>query len=863
MRPKLITGVFARMRERLKARPDSEHEMTINRLVIVSAVLLYLTVADRLGITKATAALEYGRLICIAYFGASLLIFAHLLAFPGLSHGRRSIALLVDMGTLGIGMHVGDSAFALGYPIYLWIIFGNGFRFGMGYLVGATAASLASFTAVILTTPVWQRDIDLAIGLLLGLVVLPAYVSVLIRRLSEAKRQAEAASRAKSLFLASVSHELRTPLNAIISLGDLLRDGRLTADQTEMAATISSSGRSLLGLINGILDLSRIEAGKTIARVHPFEPVGVVDQVRRIMQTQAEAKGLALRFWVGAGVPQRAIGPGPELEQVLINLIGNAIKFTPVGAVVVSLDARATGPLSLELVGSVADTGIGIAPEAQGRIFDAFAQADDRIIDNFGGTGLGLAIVREQLRLHGGSIAVSSAPGKGSVFRFSLPLTIKETKPDPAPRGASEARTPVVILSHNPALAAHFGLLGAQVVQTASARDLSTAVERRLAAARANPAAPSGRPVVVMDLDTLSETTLANAIAVLGDIGVKGPIGLIASDMLDASHAAGLPFAIGLGFPPTRDDWARLTELPHAAAPRASVKRQRSLAILVAEDNLTNQSVIRRILERDGHTVTIVDNGEQAVEVLEKRSFDLVLMDINMPVLNGLEATKLHRFAALGRPRTPIHALTADVTDETRQRCREAGLDGILHKPIEAQELADLLAQIAAKGSSVAAPAGARGVDEAGPAAVVVQPAQSVSATSAVSADAPLDLESVPLIDPTALDALFDLGGEGFVEELALQFLLDATRQVAELDSAAAQLDSGAFRDVAHSLRSSSANVGARRLFALCLEWRAATTEDLARHGEAWSALLGATLDATRAAMADALQARAARRLSA
>jgi two-component system sensor histidine kinase RpfC len=852
------------LRARLKSRADTEHEMTINRLVIVSIALAYLTVADSIGIAEATAALQYGKLLCISYFGASLLIFAHLLAFPELSHGRRIVALVLDMTTLSLGMHFGDSAFALGYPIYLWIIFGNGFRFGIRYLIASTAAAITGFVAVIATTPIWLRDIDLAIGLLIGLVILPAYVSVLIRRLSEAKRQAEAASQAKSLFLASVSHELRTPLNAIISLGDLLRDSKLSADQTEMARTIGSSGRSLLALINGILDLSRIEAGKHTARAAPFEPVGVVDQVRRVMQVQADAKGLTLTYWVGQGVPHRAVGPGGEFEQVLINLIGNAIKFTPEGTVAVSVEARPTRVGALELVCSIADTGIGIAPEAQARIFEAFSQADASIIDSFGGTGLGLAIVRQQLRLHGGDITVDSEPGRGSVFRFTLPISADETAANGLPEHDSSALPPVVVVSHNPALPAHVGLLSGRVSVARGARALEPAFAAAQSAEANGELAPR-RPVVIIDLDTISDASFANTVATLDEMAFRGAVGLLSGDPLDAGHAAGLPFAIGLGFPPTRMEMARLADLHQVADDSGPKRPSRSLAILVAEDNLTNQGVIRRILERDGHAVTLVGNGEQAVETLEKRRFDLVLMDINMPVMNGLEATKLHRFASLGRPRTPIHALTADVTPDTRTRCLEAGMDGILHKPIEGRELVLVLAEIERRPAVGDVRVGLASAGAAKTA--VVSEAAAPGDGRPCAGDDPVaalaDIAETAVIDESALDVLFDLGGDGFVEELALQYLVDATRHAAELSDAVARLDSGAFRDLAHSLRSSSANIGAKRLFALCLAWRAATTEQLASDGHGWCRLLDATVDETRVAMTAMLDQRAARRLSA
>lgn len=828
------------LRQRLATRPDTEHEMMLNRIVIVCIALTYLSVSHWLGFAEATVALAYGLVLCAVFLTASLVLFAHIVWRPGVSHVRRHVALLLDMTTLSIGMHVGDSAFALGYPIYLWIIFGNGFRFGVRYLATAAAAAVIGFTAVISTTPIWLRDFDLSMGLMFGLIVLPAYVAALIRKLSEAKLQAEAANKAKSLFLASVSHELRTPLNAIITLSDLLKGGRHNREQHDMAATIGDSGRSLLKLINDILDLSRIEAGKQTVRLGDFHLVDLLGQTRRVLGVQAAKKGLDLKIMVGPNVPAALHGPAQDLEQVLTNLIGNAIKFTETGGVTIGItlqappgaddaegdwdsdERRGASDPNVTLAFTVTDTGIGMTAEALERIFDSFTQADDSIIDRFGGTGLGLSIVKQLVERNGGTISVTSRPGEGSCFTFTMPLARL------ALEGAEDqAGMRAIVVTHNPVLPILIGQTGAQVRRAATAAALTAAL--------AEWSDPASDPIVLIDLDTLGKAALGNLTAVLSEQEGQVVTGFLSAEAKGWPHNAPLPFAFAIPTPVSTMDWLKLGRAARRMGTDVQESRGafRSLRILVAEDNRTNQAVARKLLERDGHSVTIVDNGELAVEALEKGGFDLVLMDINMPVMNGFEATKLHRFAALGRPRVPIYALTADVTAETRARAIEAGMDGCLHKPIDMPELDAVIRRVG--GAPSAAGEGAL----ADMAALPALPEE----------ETPLNFAEIPVLDGAAISNLESLGGVEFVADLTTQFAQDARRHLDRLGAAIADCDTHEFREIAHSLRSSAANVGARRLFAQCLDWRAASAEQLATEGDEWLARLHATLVETEAAI--------------
>jgi two-component system sensor histidine kinase RpfC len=834
------------LRRRLNSRPDSEHEMMFNRLVIVLVAIGYLAIAAQYGSDGASSALRHGLVLCSLYWLASAVLMVDILMRPGVSHGRRGIALVLDMTVLSMGMHLGDSAFALGYPIYLWIIFGNGFRFGVRYLAASALAAVVGFACVIATTNIWQRDIDLSIGLMFGLVLLPAYVAALIRKLSEAKRQAEEANRAKSMFLASVSHELRTPLNAIITLSDLLCSSQTQREPREMVQTIASSGRSLLKLINNILDLSRIEAGRSVQVRSDFALFDLLAQLRRVLVVQARAKNISLGIWIGPRVPNLVQGSEQEFEEVLMNLVGNAIKFTAKGGVFVHVDLADASDVPGRLKVRVRDTGIGIAPEAQERIFESFVQADASIIDRFGGTGLGLSIVRQLVERNGGTIAVSSQPGEGSTFSFTFDLQPQaQALPEPG------TNWPAIVLTRNLSLEAQLRFHGVNTTRVAALpalRDALTHWDHEAA-----------RPTLIIDADTLSareretidtwgSSTLAHAIT-----------GVLSAGIPDQPLLPHLPLAMALSHPLSESELQRLAALgkpfkPTAQAPESATPL-RPIRILVAEDNVTNQKVIGKLLGRDGHTVTIVDNGEQAVEALTKSDFDLVLMDINMPVMNGLDATKLHRFASLGRPRIPIYALTADVTPDTRAACEEAGMDGCLHKPIEQGELRAALVKAAGHAPQAAAQPvrAAAHLVETGPAA----PDSGTGNEAATAGIAPLDPLDIALVDETTLGNLCQLGGAGFVADLVAQFTSDALGQISALRQSVQEIDAAGFRDIAHSLRSAAANVGARRMFAVCLDWRNATTEDIVEQGDARVGLLMDILEATQVAMGAQLAAMA------
>lgn len=820
-RPGIGMRAFSWTRDRLRGRPDSEHEITVNRLMFSGTIVLCLFATAQLGSADAALVLQRTYAAFAVYSIASLVLFAHILWRPQISVGRRLVGMACDFTMVSFIAGAGGLATGFFYPLYLWTVFGNGFRFGIPYLYAAMTFANLGFLVVLSVTDSWSLHPGLSVALCASLVLLPLYAAKLIRKLSEAKRQAEEANRAKGAFLAGVSHELRTPLNAIIGLGGLLHDQVRDGDSRQMVSTIVNSGRSLLRLINGILDFSRIEAGRMPVTVVQVDLHQSLRRLTTMLAVQANAKNLAFAVHIAGRTPRDVMADYNHLEQILINLVANAIKFTERGFVVMKVDGIQHHDDRVRLRFEVTDTGIGIAPEAQSKVFERFVQADASIIDRYGGTGLGLAISKQLVKLLDGTMGLHSIVGEGSTFWFEVEVTrVAQAEP------AADSGVAAVLLSRDADLGSALERAGLDIAVAARLDEIASALEAQRGDCEQD-------PVVFVDYREASEEPEAFLEQVRELAGVS--VGLVV--VTEEAGISQLPMPAQCAFVTSVTRSAEpeairtAVALARAAGKNAAAGDEQAegllaagppLSVLIADDNRTNQMVIAKILERVGHQTTVVDDGQAAVEALQAKRFDVVLMDVNMPGMNGIEATKLYRFASLGQARVPIIALTADATADAWTRCQEAGMDGYATKPIEPKQLLKVIDDVLNRGEArqVALQASRQDTPQNTPQAVASAPSIVPS-----TAGSPINLD--------VLTELERLGGHDFVAGLVTQFSSDTDALLSALRDAAADEDVQRFRDAAHALRGSAANLGASMVFNTCLALRAITPRQLAVEGDA------------------------------
>lgn len=782
---------------------EGEHEQVLLRVIYSLIIFAYL--GSSLLFNAQYLPPFHVFLFSGAYFALSLVLFWVLLNRSHSSRKRQWVYMFADIAAVTYGMLYTNEAGVLFYGIYLWVIVGNGIRYGLPSLIGCYIFSIFGFALVITTNDFWSSKPQLSIGLMLTLILIPLYLLKLLNKLNQAIKSAHEANQAKSKFLAHMSHEMRTPLNGVIGTSDLLTTTSLNAEQQDLVNTLKTSAQTLLQLIENVLDFAKIESGKLTTEKVDLDLHQLVRSTINMFRSQAKMKGLRLNVRFSSETSYLLRGDPLHLRQVIINLVGNAVKFTNKGSVELRVSTLNQDDATADILFEVIDTGIGISVEAQKTVFESFTQAGTDISRQYGGTGLGTTISKQLVHLMGGKMGLNSEPGTGSVFWFRLPFGKQqaiETETPPRILGQLHAITVGMSVVEREAVAGHLGGWGIKVeheislthfftqllkMQTTQQKDMVILCSPQNLGMDAREFASH-----VLEIVTSRELSIILVASAPNDLSEHQALGMGYSCLLHSPIDKTLLFNALHSVMMPQPQEGVLSFKDHY---QRSSQEKRGIHILLAEDNGTSRKIISKILEYGGHRVDTAENGEEALDKLEANRYGLMVLDMNMPLMGGLDVIKIHRATSRLSPATPVIILTANATLEAKKECEEANVDAYLTKPVDAVTLLDTIAKLTSTTMADDAP----------------------EFDTAVS-ESPENTDAPPLINQSTFHHLEMLGGEqeDFMPIVIRGFLSETEKL---LEAMRIMLDNGnidTFKELAHTIKGSAGNIGAEALHHLC-----------------------------------------------
>ncbi len=790
---------FAKIKQRLDQVRDSEVEQALHiRVTLAFAIAIYFCLPWQKNETLVEKFFSSPSLVAFIFFLGAILIVTAIIINPVSSPLRRIAGILLDIVSLSFLTYFAGQESVFMFVFYLWVILGNGFRYGTRYLHFSLAVGLLGFSSALLFSDYWQgiERSEIAVSLLLVLLIVPLYTSFLIKKLHAAIASAKEANEAKSRFLANMSHELRTPLNGVTGMADLLSKTELNRQQSEYVNIMKSSAKSLLSLIENVLDISKIEAGKIVIADEQFDLYQLVNTIVMIQAPMGEEKNLTVSCYIDPATPFSLQGDPQHLRQILVNLIGNAIKFTDEGWVKVSIfpvDQTIQTDKSL-IRFEIQDSGIGLTYDEIEIIFDDFTQANTTNNNDVAGTGLGTTISKELVHLLGGDIGLESKKNQGSTFWFEVPFTNLSIENLPL------TNKKILLLTQNETVK--------KISPTFDIWNLS--YDWASSSARAFSLLMSGVE------DGNEYQTLLVEESCIEDIGPENFAQMIRTEP-SLEHLA-LVLIHSKGLKTIRSNFSQLyiSELYdledsrllfnaiHAAetaqfesdkvvslAKFSQNKATSPLNILIAEDNRVNQQVLEGVLQNAGYKCTVVNDGEKALDAFTHNldKIDLLILDMNLPELTGIEVLQAMQFMNLGT--IPVIMLTADATPEAKQNCLDAGASIFLTKPLDSN---NLLEQISILTSSLTREKNER---------------KEINRN---------DGKSSQWAENDILSELALLGGgDKFISQLVMGFKQDGMKHVSIIQTAAKD-DYLNFRESVHALKGSAAELGATKLVDLCVQ---------------------------------------------